>query len=107
MTSLTLLQSWVRSASAVPTDQFFDTLIQKIDDHFDVVTGSHHIQTLTTIKSSTKSQLKGLLFEHVRYWLLQANAFPWLKVKKVMFDPRHLNSHGMAVHSDQDHNLSV
>lgn len=87
------LRNWVAALTAVPQEQFFDSLVQKMNDHFDVVAAksgsgiktNSHIASLTTVRKSNKSQLSGLLFEQICYRLLECNAFPFLKVKRVWF----------------------
>ena len=64
-----LLDSWIRSCLSYPQDQFFDQLMNKINDHCEVIKQGS-VRTFAEVKSN-KNKLKGDLFEIMCFRLLR------------------------------------
>lgn len=81
MDQVKVLHKIVSSNISVPQDDFFDTLVKKIDDHYDTLS----FNTFNTLKKSNKSLEKGILFEIICYKLLEKNAFNNINIQSVWF----------------------
>lgn len=99
-----LLHNFISSLASVPQEDFFDRLVQKIDDHFDSVT----FNSMSNMKKYNKSLQKGILFEIICYKLLKANGFSFQKIniKDVWFTSNIVKSHSSySLNGNSSNNL--